>query len=97
MKRSFPWVALGIGLFLALVLLRFSPLNVGGQFTLPLLTALLMSELGFLLTAAGVFVSGRELLQQGWRGRSLMLLLGNLLLAVNFLRLGLALWPETSG
>ncbi|HID48214.1 MAG TPA: hypothetical protein EYP40_01125 [Chromatiales bacterium] len=97
MKRSFPWMALGIGLLLALVLLQFSPLDPDGRPAMPLLTALLMSEFGFLLTAAGAIVSGREVLRRGARGRDMLLLPGNLLLAASFVRLGLALWAQTSG
>jgi len=95
--HTFPWVTLGIGLLLALVLLQFSPLNAGDRFSMPLLTALLMSEFGFLATAVGAVISGREMLRAGVQLRSVTLMIGNLLLAANFIRLGLALWPEVNG
>ena len=94
MQRSYPWLALGVGLLLALLLMRFAPAGAGGM---PLLTALLISEFGFLLTAIAAAVSLRDLLRKGFRAVCLLLLAGNVLLAVNFLRLGLLLWPDASG
>ena len=95
MQRPFPWLALGLGLLLALVLVRFEPTADGSG--LPLLTALLISEFGFLLTAIAAGISVRELLQQGAQAVCILLLAGNALLAVNFLRIGLALWPDAGG
>jgi len=97
MKKSVPWLTLGIGLVFALILLRFSPLSTGEGFVLPLLTALLMSELGFIITAIGTGISVRDVLQHGVKLRPAALLLGNLLLALNFLNQGLALWAESGG
>lgn len=97
MKRSFPWLALGVGLLLSLALLQFSPLNTASRFTMPLLMALLMSEVGFLLTVAGAVISGREILRRNAQLSSVAQLIGNLLLATYFIRLGLALWPEVTG
>ena len=95
MQRSFPWLALGLGLLLALVLMRFGPTADGGG--LPLLTALLISEFGFLLTAIAAGIGVRDLVNQGARAVCILPLAGNALLAVNFLRMGLALWPGVSG
>ena len=97
MKKSIPWLTLGIGLAFALILLRFSPLSTSDGFVLPLLTALLMSELGFIITAIGTGISVRDVLQQGVKLRSAALLLGNLLLALNFINQGLALWDKSGG
>jgi hypothetical protein len=92
MRRSFPWLALGLGLVLSLILLRFSPLAGPGE-GLPLLTALLMAEFGLLVTVAAAGLGIRNLLKEGMRLPTLGLLIGNVLLAVNFLRMGLVLWP----
>ena len=97
MKKSIPWLTLGIGLAFALILLRFSPLSTSDGFVLPLLTALLMSELGFIITAIGTGISVRDVLQQGVKLRSAALLFGNLLLALNFFNQGLALWDKSGG
>jgi hypothetical protein len=94
MQRSYPWLALGLGLLLALLLMRFGPAEDGGM---PLLTALLVSEFGFLLTAIAAGISLRDLLRQGIQAVCVLLLAGNALLAVNFLRMGLVFWPDASG
>ena len=97
MKKSIPWLTLGIGLFLSLLLLRFSPLSTSSGFVLPMLTALLMSEFGFIITAIGAGVSVSDLLKQGVNLRPAALLIGNLLLALHFMNHGFSLWAETGG
>jgi len=82
MIKSIPWLTLGIGLFFALILLSFSPLSVDGGFAFPLLTALLMSELGFIASAIGAGISLRDVLKQGVKFRQVALLIGNVLLAL---------------
>lgn len=97
MKKSIPWLTLGIGLLLSLLLLRFSPLSTSSGFVLPLLTALLMSEFGFIMTAIGAGISVSDVLKSGIKWRPLALLIGNLLLALNFMKSGFVLWAETGG
>jgi hypothetical protein len=97
MNKSIPWLTLGIGLFFALILVRFSPLSASSGFILPMLTALLMSELGFIITAIGAGISVRDVLKQGVKLRPAALLIGNLLLALNFINHGLSLWAESGG
>lgn len=97
MKKSVPWLTLGVGLFLALMLLRFSPMGSMEGFHLPMLTALLMSELGFIITAIGAGISVRDVLKLGVKLRPTVLLIGNLLLAFYFINQGLALWAESGG
>lgn len=95
MKYSYPWLALGLGLVLSLVLLRFGTTAAGEG--MPLLTALLMCEFGFLVTAIAAGIGVRDLVRQGKRMATLLLLAGNLLLAANFLRMGLGFWPQAAG
>lgn len=97
MKKSITWLTLGIGLFLALILFRFSPLSASSGFSLPMLTALLMSEFGFIITVIGAGISVRDVLKQGVELRPAALLIGNLLLALNFINQGLLLWAESGG
>lgn len=97
MKKSIPWLTLGIGLFLALMLVQFNPLSTNSGFILPMLTALLMSELGFILTAFGTGLSVRDIFKQGIKLGPAALLIGNLLLALYFISLGLDLWAESGG
>ena len=95
MKHSYPLMALGLGLVLSLVLLRFGTTTTGEG--MPLLTALLMSEFGFLVTAIAAGIGIRDLVKQGRKTAMLLLLVGNLLLAANFLRMGLVFWPQAAG
>lgn len=95
MKQTYPWLALGLGLLLGLVLLRFGTTEAGEG--MPLLAALLMCEFGFLVTAIAAGIGLRDLIKQGMNVTTLLLLAGNLLLAANFLRMGLAFWPQATG
>lgn len=97
MKRPYPWLALGLGLSLGLILFRFGALNPEGENSLPLLTLLLVAEFGFLVTCVAAGIGVRDLIRQGARLATIIVLCGNLVLAVGFLRVGLALWPGTSG
>jgi hypothetical protein len=64
---------------------------------MPLLTALLMCEFGFLVTAIAAGIGLRDLVRQGMSAATLLLLAGNLVLAANFLRMGLMFWPQAAG
>jgi hypothetical protein len=92
MKFSFPWLAAGIGLLLAMVLLQTGVLGEADDRSLPLLTLLFISEFGFFVTAAGSFVAGRSLLQQGRSKANLFLTLACGVLAIAFFTLGIHLW-----
>lgn len=97
MKFSYPSLALGLGLLLGLILMQFGLPGPEGEYRLPLLTLLLMSEFGFIITAVAAGLSARNLIRQGTQLQTLLLLIGNLLLALGFLWLGLTLWPHSSG
>ena len=97
MKKSIPWITLGIGLVFALMLLQLSPLSKSDGFVLPMLTALLMSEVGFIIAAIGAGIGLRDLLKQGVNLRLATLLVGNLLLALYFINQGFSLWGESGG
>lgn len=96
MKQHFPWVTLGVGLLLAITLFQFSPLNADATYTMPLLTALLMCEVGFLLAVIGTAVSLNKVIKEHVHLGNATMLVGNMLLGVNFLCLGLTLWTLTS-
>ena len=96
MKRSSHWLALALGLLLAMVLIRFSPLNPDAARTLPLLTALLMSEFGFVVTTIATVLGIREAMAKDRAMRTVLLVAGNLMLALGFLTMGLYLWPGSS-
>jgi hypothetical protein len=96
LKGNFSWLAMTIGLTMSLILMWFSPLNPSAPATIPLLMALLMAELGFLVNAAGVYTA-----LAGWRKngdrRSMIIALGNSLLAINLAYSGFVLWTRTGG
>ncbi len=93
MKNSFPWLALGLGLLLAVVLLQTGATRPDGEHSLPLLTMLIMSEFGFFLCAIGAGLGIRTLLKQEFSYSLLAVVLGCCVLAAGFLWLGIVLWP----
>lgn len=95
MKFSFPWLAAGLGLLLAMVLLQSGVLGAAEARKLPLLTLLFISEFGFLVTAAGSIVAGRSLLQQSRNWTQLSLTLACGALAIAFFSLGIMLWQSS--
>ena len=97
MKHTFAALALGVGLALSLILLVFGSAAAGAERRLPLLTSLLVCEVGFIITAIGAGLAVHQITQKPvWTAR-VWLMIGNLLLAINFARVALALWPETGG
>ena len=93
MNLSFTWLALGLGLVLATVLLQAGATRPDGDTTLPLLTMLIVAEFGFFLCAIGAGLGIRNLLKRKFSYSLLAAVLGCGVLAAGFLWLGLALWP----
>ena len=91
--NQFPWLALGLGLLFALIILQTDGHIPESSGALPLLMRLLMSEFAFLLNAAGVVISVREMLRHGLSFSGITLATGCLLLAAFFFYLGVMLWP----
>lgn len=94
MKLPFPWIALGTGLVLALVLIKTGAWPDAGERSLPLLTQLIIAEFGFFLTAIGAGMAVRTLLSRGFVAAQVLAVAGCVLLAGGFLWLGLQLWPQ---
>jgi hypothetical protein len=91
----FPSIALGLGLVLAFILLASGAHDPAGEHLLPLLMLLLMSELGFIVTAAGAFVAIRVGHKTGISFALVSTALGCVAMAIGFVVIGLALWPAT--
>lgn len=53
---NFPYIALGLGLFLMLVVMKGSEPGNEGNTNLPLLTLLFVSEFAFFVTAIGGYI-----------------------------------------
>ena len=92
-KEAVTWLALGLGLAIAMVALPGSQRDDSGNTTLPLLTLLLMNEFGFILAAAGAVLGIGQLRRNGLRFPLVAAVAGCVLLAVVFAGLGLSLWP----
>ncbi len=97
MKFSFPWLAAGLGLILAMVLIQTGVLGAAEDRSLPLLTMLFISEFGFLVTAAGSFFAGKALRAQARSWSNLFLTLACGALAIAFFTLGIRLWQGSVG
>jgi len=69
-KQKFPWIAAGIGGIFTLILYFSGVTPAEGQFRIPLLMMLLMSELGCIVTALGAYFGVKEWQQH----RSVMLM-----------------------
>lgn len=93
LRISFPWLALGLGLLIALVLVATGAVGPEADRRLPLLTLLIVTEFGFFLTAIGSGLALRSLIHQGFSGSLIISALGCGMLAAGFLWLGLGLWP----
>ena len=93
MKWPFAWLALGVGLLLALVLLQTGAMGPEAGRSLPLLTLLIITEFGFFLTVIGAATGIRRLMAGGFNLTLFIALVGCGLLAAGFLWLGLQLWP----
>lgn len=94
MKRTYSWIALGVGLVLSAVLLVSSTLwSPEGQHGLPLLTSLLLCEVGFIATAIGFALGVYQLTLRRRLSSHSWVMVANLALALNFARMGLMLWP----
>jgi hypothetical protein len=93
-KQAFPFLASGIGLVLALLLARSTQGVEEGQYLLPPLTLLFISEFGFLVTVVGAWFGGRLWLTKRNLKGVLLAALGCLALALGFLYKGLSLWHE---
>jgi hypothetical protein len=86
-KFPFPWIALGVGLLLTLLLL-----SGGDKPLLPLLTRLIVAEFGFVLNVIGAVMGARDLARGGLRYGLLVATIGCALLAVGLAMLGIHLW-----
>jgi len=95
LKRTYSALALGLGLTLSVILVAFGSPTAGAERSLPLLTSLLLCEVGFIITAIAAGLGVHQAIRKRRWSWELGLMLGNLLLAINFARLALALWPET--
>ena len=92
-KLNFSWLALGLGLMVAVGLLASGALSPEADYDLPLLTMLIVNEFGFFVTAIGAGVGINMLLKDGMQTPLLMVIVGCAVMALGFLYLAIRLWP----
>lgn len=90
---NFPYIALGLGIVLMLVVMKGSELNSEGATTIPLLTLLVVTEFAFILTAIGVYIGTRHMLSTGIKTVYMTVTIICAILSVRFLFYGIGLWP----
>ena len=93
MRFSFPWLALGLGLLIATVLIFSGALGAEAERSLPLLMLLMIAEFGFFLNLIGAWLAVRQLTRSGLNAGDILSASGCTVLAIGFAWLGLRLWP----
>ena len=90
---NFPYVALGLGLFLMLLLVKGGEVGPDGAVLLPLLTRMIISEFAFFVTAFAVYIGVKHIRVIGMKPVYTSATLLCLVLSARFLVLGIDLWP----
>ena len=90
---KFPYIALGFGLVLMLVVMKGSEAGDDGSTLLPLLTLLVANEFAFFVTAIGGYLGVRHIQSVGIKPVYAIATAACILLAGRFMWLGVGLWP----
>ena len=94
-KEKFPFIAALIGFILTVIVMKGSGLQADGQTFIPLLTLLLVSEFGAIVTAIGVFLGIKQFLATKKITVNTGVALACAMLSIHFIVLGLQLWPNS--
>lgn len=89
-KAAFPIIALFIGIFIQVILKTTIPES--GEPAIPLLTLLLMTEFGMIVSAIGVFIGGKLLLTNGFDLKLALPVVGCAVLTIMLGIEGVNLW-----
>ena len=92
-KIAFSHIAVALGLILLILLVKSAPETSGGDPKLPLLTMLIVSEFGFIVTAIGVFTSVKQMIKAGVSNFILASAICCALLSFKFMSIGISYWP----
>lgn len=95
-KLTFPWLAMGMGLMVAVGLVASGVLSPDANYDLPLLTMMIVNEFGFFVTAIGAGIGINVLLKDGMQPTLLMVTIACGVMAAGFLFLAIRLWPGMS-
>ncbi len=90
---GFPWLALGLGLLVAVGLVFSGALSPDGRYELPLLTMLIVNEFGFFVTAIGAGIGINTMTRDGIQQPLLTVVIACGILAAGFLYVAIKLWP----
>ncbi|MFT4560548.1 MAG: hypothetical protein ACI9BW_000282 [Gammaproteobacteria bacterium] len=93
LRTVFPIIALSVGVVLSTLISAGSVVDESGATLLPLLTLLIASEFGFIVTLIGATVSCKLILIDGVNVRDTLLGVGCALACTFFAVQGLRLWP----
>ena len=92
-KPNYPYIALGLGLFLLLVIITGGKTGSSGSTVLPLLALLIISEFAFFITIIGTYIAFKQIPNAGIYSIHTLMAACCLLLAICFLILGINFWP----
>lgn len=93
-KDNFPYIALILGLILTAIVFKGSELRDDGNTLLPLLTLLLVSEFGAIVTAIGVYLGSKHYLSTREISGHTAVTILCAVLCVQFVIRGFNLWPH---
>ena len=96
MKQKFPFIAAAVGIVFVLILHLSGATSDGTAFKIPLLTMLLMSELGAIVSALGAYFG--FMMWKNERNNSVLLMTSGVcvLLCMALAVLGFGLWEHAS-
>ena len=92
-KEKFPIIAAALGFLLTLLVLKGSQQGDDGSTLIPLLTLLLISEFGVIVTGIGSYLGGRQFLATRTVSNPAVAALFCACLLIHFLVRGIQLWP----
>lgn len=92
-KINFPYIALALGIFLMLVVVKGSEIDSEGATAIPLLTLLAINEFALIATAIGAYIEIRGIMANGVKLFPVLTAVLCILLSVRFLFIGIELWP----
>jgi hypothetical protein len=93
-KHTFPYIALGLGALLMLLVMVGSQVREEGATTIPLLTLLIASEFAFFVTAIGAYLGIKHLSEAGMKPFYAVVTALCGLSSLWFLWMGIQLWPK---
>jgi hypothetical protein len=93
-KDNFPYIAAILGLVLAIIVFKGSGPGDDGKTLMPLLTLLLMSEFGAIVTAIGAYFGGKVFLSSRELSGQTAVAFFCVVLCVQFVIRGFSIWPH---